>query len=103
MSQPCVAARSVSLGNNMDCHVQVDKQTTHCYKYAGASKKYWHGISKIVTHPMDCFFETVTTASVHLYKPKAVVIPRVDNRWQQALRHTIRRSNLEYKITQTKI
>ena len=64
--------------------------------------KYWHDISKSVTHPVDGFFETVTSATVHLHKSKAVVIPRVDNRWQQALRHTIRRSSLEYKITQTK-
>ena len=65
-------------------------------------RKYWYSINQIATYPVDGFFETVTSTSIHLHKSKAIVIPRVDNRWQHALRHSIWRSNLKHKMTQTK-
>jgi hypothetical protein len=69
----------------------------HIYSYCTNRR-----LHRTVTHSVDGFLETVSRASIHLHKSKSVVVPRIYNRWQHALRHTIWSSHLKHKITQTK-
>jgi hypothetical protein len=69
----------------------------HIYSYCTNRRPY-----RSITHSVDGFLETVSRASIHLHKSKSVVVPRIYDRWQHALRHTIWSSHLKHKITQTK-